>query len=184
FPTEDPEETEAVEIRKIRVAIIGRPNTGKSTLLNTLTGEERSIVSPVAGTTRDSVDEAVIYNGIEYVFVDTAGIRRKGKTTEMTEKLSVVMAPRHIRLADVTLLVMDATAGVLALDSTIAGYAHEGGRAIVICVNKWDCIPEKKKREFERTLRDQMKFMEYAPLLFLSAKTGVGVKVLFKVIRE
>jgi ribosome-associated GTPase EngA len=184
FPEAEPEETEPVEIRKIRVAIIGRPNTGKSTLLNTLTGEERSIVSPVAGTTRDSVDEAVIYNGIEYVFVDTAGIRRKGKTTEMTEKLSVVMARRHIRLADVTLLVMDATAGVLALDSTIAGYAHEGGRAIVICVNKWDCIPEKKKREFERTLRDQMKFMEYAPLLFLSAKTGVGVKVLFKVIRE
>jgi GTP-binding protein len=94
------------------------------------------------------------------------------------------MARRHIRLADVTLLVMDATAGVLALDSTIAGYAHEGGRAIIICVNKWDCIPEKKKREFERDLRDQMKFMEYAPLLFLSAKTGVGVKVLFKVIRE
>ena len=184
FPQAEPEETEPLEIRKIRVAIIGRPNTGKSTLLNTLTGEERSIVSPVAGTTRDSVDEAVIYNGIEYVFVDTAGIRRKGKTTEMTEKLSVVMARRHIRLADVTLLVMDATAGVLALDSTIAGYAHEGGRAIVICVNKWDCIPEKKKREFERTLRDQMKFMEYAPLLFLSAKTGVGVKVLFKVIRE
>jgi GTPase len=184
FPTEEPEETEPIEIRKIRVAIIGRPNTGKSTLLNTLTGEERSIVSPVAGTTRDSVDEAVIYNGIEYVFVDTAGIRRKGKTTEMTEKLSVVMARRHIRLADVTLLVMDATAGVLALDSTIAGYAHEGGRAIVICVNKWDSIAPGKKREFERDLRDQMKFMEYAPLLFLSAKTGVGVKDLFKVIRE
>jgi GTP-binding protein len=184
FPEEEPEETEPVETRKIRVAIIGRPNTGKSTLLNTLTGEERSIVSPVAGTTRDSVDEAVIYNGIEYVFVDTAGIRRKGKTTEMTEKLSVVMARRHIRMADVTVLVLDAVEGVLALDSTIAGYAHEGGRAIVICVNKWDCIAEKKKREFERTLRDQMKFMEYAPVVFLSAKTGVGVKALFKVIRE
>jgi GTP-binding protein len=184
FPEEEPEETEPVETRKIRVAIIGRPNTGKSTLLNTLTGEERSIVSPVAGTTRDSVDEAVIYNGIEYVFVDTAGIRRKGKTTEMTEKLSVVMARRHIRMADVTVLVLDAVEGVLALDSTIAGYAHEGGRAIVICVNKWDCIAEKKKREFEGTLRDQMKFMEYAPVVFLSAKTGVGVKALFKVIRE
>jgi GTP-binding protein len=184
FPEEEPQETEPVETRKIRVAIIGRPNTGKSTLLNTLTGEERSIVSPVAGTTRDSVDEAVVYNGIEYVFVDTAGIRRKGKTTEMTEKLSVVMARRHIRMADVTVLVLDAVEGVLALDSTIAGYAHEGGRAIVICVNKWDLITEKKKREFERALRDQMKFMEYAPVVFLSAKTGVGVKALFKVIRE
>ena len=184
FPTEEPEETEPVEIRKIRVAIIGRPNTGKSTLLNTLTGEERSIVSPVAGTTRDSVDEAVIHNDIEYVFVDTAGIRRKGKTTEMTEKLSVVMARRHIRMADVTVVVLDATEGVLALDATIAGYAHEGGRAIVICVNKWDRIAEGKKREFERNLRDTMKFLEYAPVVFLSAKTGVGVNALFKLIRE
>ena len=142
FPAEEPEETEPVETRRIRVAIIGRPNTGKSTLLNTLTGEERSIVSPVAGTTRDSVDETVIHNDIEYVFVDTAGIRRKGKTTEMTEKLSVVMARRHIRMADVTVVVLDATEGVLALDATITGYAHEGGRAIVICVNKWDCIAE------------------------------------------
>jgi GTP-binding protein len=184
FPTEEPEETEPVETRKIKVAIIGRPNTGKSTLLNTLTGEERSIVSPVAGTTRDSVDETVIHNDIEYVFVDTAGIRRKGKTTEMTEKLSVVMARRHIRMADVTVVVLDATEGVLALDATITGYAHEGGRAIVICVNKWDCIAEGKKREFERNLRDQMKFMEYAPVVFLSAKTGVGVNALFKLIRE
>ncbi len=184
FPTEEPEETEPVEIRKIRVAIIGRPNTGKSTLLNTLTGEERSIVSPVAGTTRDSIDETVIHNDIEYIFVDTAGIRRKGKTTEMTEKLSVVMARRHIRMADVTVVVLDATEGVLALDATITGYAHEGGRAIVICVNKWDCIAEGKKREFERNLRDQMKFMEYAPVVFLSAKTGVGVNALFKLIRE
>jgi GTP-binding protein len=184
FPTEEPEEIEPVETRKIKVAIIGRPNTGKSTLLNTLTGEERSIVSPVAGTTRDSVDETVIHNDIEYVFVDTAGIRRKGKTTEMTEKLSVVMARRHIRMADVTVVVLDATEGVLALDATITGYAHEGGRAIVICVNKWDCIAEGKKREFERNLRDQMKFMEYAPVVFLSAKTGVGVNALFKLIRE
>jgi GTP-binding protein len=184
FPAEEPEGTEPVETRKIRVAIIGRPNTGKSTLLNALTGEERSIVSPLAGTTRDSVDETVIHNDIEYVFVDTAGIRRKGKTTEMTEKLSVVMARRHIRMADVTLVVLDATEGVLALDATIAGYAHEGGRAIVICVNKWDRIAEGGKREFERNLRDQMKFLEYAPVVFLSAKTGAGVNALFKLIRE
>jgi GTPase len=184
FPEEEPVVAEPIETRQIKVAIIGRPNTGKSTLLNTLTGEERSIVSPVAGTTRDSVDETVTHNDIDYVFVDTAGIRRKGKTTEMTEKLSVVMARRHIRMADVVLVVLDATEGVLALDSTIAGYAHEGGRAIILCVNKWDCIPEKRKREFERNLRDEMKFIEYAPVAFLSAKTGVGVKALFKQIRE
>lgn len=181
---DEPVQEEPAEIRQIKVAIIGRPNTGKSTLLNALSGEERSIVSPIAGTTRDSVDQAVMHNGIEYIFVDTAGIRRKGKTTEMTEKLSVVMARRHIRMADVALLVLDATEGVLALDSTIAGYAHEGGRGIILCVNKWDMIAEKVKREFERKLRDQMKFMEYVPVVFLSAKTGVGVKALFRKIRD
>jgi len=183
FPAEEPEETEPVETRPIKVAIIGRPNTGKSTLLNAFTGEERAIVSPIAGTTRDAVDETVMHNGIEYVFVDTAGIRRKGKTTEMTEKLSVVMARRHIRVADVVLVVLDATEGVLALDATIAGYAHEGGRAMILCVNKWDRIEKKVKREFERNLREQMKFMDFAPLVFLSAKTGEGVKDLFNLIR-
>jgi len=184
FPTGEPQESEPVETQQIKVAIIGRPNTGKSTLLNAFTGEERSIVSPVAGTTRDAVDETVIHNEIEYVFVDTAGIRRKGKTTLMTEKLSVVMARRHIRMADVVLVVLDAVEGVLALDATIAGYAHEGGRAIIICVNKWDRIEEKRKRKFEQNLRDQMKFIDYAPVMFLSAKTGQGVKDLFKLIRE
>ncbi len=184
FPLEEPVEEEPVKTRQIKVAIIGRPNTGKSTLLNTLTGEDRAIVSPIAGTTRDSVDETVFHNDIEYVFVDTAGIRRKGKTTEMTEKLSVVMARRHLRMSDVTLVVLDATDGVLALDSTIAGYAHESGRGIIICVNKWDQIAEGRKRAFESDLRDSMKFLEYAPVVFLSAKTGAGVKPLFKLIRE
>ena len=136
------------------------------------------------GTTRDAVDETVEHGGIEHVFVDTAGIRRKGKTTEMTEKLSVVMARRHIRMADVVLVVLDATEGVLALDATIAGYAHEGGRAIIICVNKWDTIEEKRKRIFETNLRDQMKFIDYAPVVFISAKTGMGLKNMFKLIRE
>ena len=168
----------------IKVAIIGRPNVGKSTLLNVLTGEDRSIVSPIAGTTRDSVDETIVRDGVTYTFVDTAGIRRKGKTRQMAEKLSVVMARRNIRMADVALVLLDASEGVLALDATIAGYAHEGGRGVIVCVNKWDLIAEGKKTAFERDLRDQLKFLDYAPVLFLSAKTGVGVTRIFKAIRE
>ena len=130
------EPAETPEHSAIKVAIIGRPNVGKSTLLNTLTGQERAIVSPVAGTTRDAVDESLIRDGVEYVFVDTAGIRRKGKTHLMAEKLSVVMARRNIRMAHVVLLVLDATEGVVGLDTTIAGYSHEGGRALILRVNK------------------------------------------------
>lgn len=168
----------------IKVAIIGRPNVGKSTLLNTLTGEDRVIVSPIAGTTRDSVDETITHDGASYTFVDTAGIRRKGKTKLMAEKLSVVMARRSIRMADVVLVVMDAAEGVLGLDATIAGYAHEGGRGVILCVNKWDLIATGKKRAFEQDLRDHLKFLEYAPVLFLSAKTGAGMDRIYKVIRE
>jgi GTP-binding protein len=168
----------------IKVAIIGRPNVGKSTLLNALTGQERAIVSPVAGTTRDSVDERVVRDGVEYVFVDTAGIRRKGKTHLMAEKLSVVMARRNIRMSHVVLLVLDATEGIVALDATIAGYAHEGGRAVIICVNKWDEKKGTKQSDFERDIRDHFKFLDYAPVKFMSAKTGQGVPALFKVVRE
>ena len=171
----------------IKVAIIGRPNVGKSTLLNALTGQERAIVSPVAGTTRDAVDETVQHGGTEYVFVDTAGIRRKGKTKDMAEKLSVVMARRHIRMAHVVLLVLDATEGVVALDATIAGYAHEGGRGVILCVNKWDEVEgqgAQKKNEFEQKIRDEFKFLDYAPVVFLSAKKGSGVGKLFRLVRE
>jgi GTP-binding protein len=178
-------ESEVVEdVASIKVAIIGRPNVGKSTLLNALTGEERSIVSPIAGTTRDSVDETVLHNGVEYVFVDTAGIRRKGKTKLMAEKLSVVMARRNIRMAHVVLMVLDASEGIVALDATIAGYAHEGGRGLIICVNKWDLMPEGGKRQFEQDLRDQLKFLEYAHVMFLSAQQGTNVRPLFKMIRQ
>ena len=178
-----PEETPA-EAPPIKVAIIGRPNVGKSTLLNALAGQERAIVSPVAGTTRDAVDERVVRDGVEYLFVDTAGIRRKGKTRLMAEKLSVVMARRHIRMAHVALVVLDATEGVVALDATIAGYAHQGGRAVVVCVNKWDQAKGLRKHEFEREIRDQFKFLDYAPVVFLSAKTGAGVASLFRLLRE
>jgi len=168
----------------IKVAIIGRPNVGKSTLLNALTGQERSIVSPIAGTTRDAVDEAVERNGTKYVFVDTAGIRRKGKTKEMAEKLSVVMARRHIRLADIVLVVMDASEGFVALDATIAGYAHEGGRPVILCINKWDLITSGKRKEFEQEVRDHLKFLDYAPMVFMSALNATGINELLELIKR
>jgi GTP-binding protein len=174
----------APEATRIKVAIIGRPNVGKSTLLNALTGSERAIVSPIAGTTRDAVDEAVEHEGAEYIFVDTAGIRRKGKTKMMAEKLSVVMARRHIRMANVVLLIIDATEGVLGHDATVAGYAHEEGRAVIICVNKWDAVTNKDKKAFTRRIRDELKFLEYAPIAFLSARQGIGVKQLYPLIRK
>ncbi len=148
--------TEAVEPPAgIKVAIIGRPNVGKSTLLNALTGEERSIVSPIAGTTRDAVDEVVERDGTRFVFVDTAGIRRKGKTKLMAEKLSVVMARRNIRLADIVIVVMDASEGFVALDATIAGYAHEGGRPVILVINKWDLTTSSRQSQGIRTERSR-----------------------------
>jgi GTPase len=180
----DEEAAEKPKPKRIKVAIIGRPNVGKSTLLNALTGQERAIVSPIAGTTRDAVDETLIENNIEYTFVDTAGIRRKGKTTEMTEKLSVVMARRHIRMANVVLLVVDATEGIVGHDATVAGYAHEEGRALIICVNKWDAVEDKDKKKFTENVRDEFKFLEYASVTFLSAAKGHGVPQILPLIRD
>jgi len=185
FRQEEPvAEGPALEKQTIKVAIIGRPNVGKSTLLNALVGEERAIVSPVAGTTRDAVDERVVEDDVEFVFVDTAGIRRKGKTKLMAEKLSVVMARRNIRMANVVVLVLDATEGVVGLDATIAGYAHEEGRALILLVNKWDASKQKSKTAFTEAVRDELKFLEYAPVAFASAKTGAGVKRLYGMIRD
>lgn len=171
-------------IAGIRVAIIGRPNVGKSTLLNALVGQERAIVSPVPGTTRDAVDEAVVREGVRYVFVDTAGIRRKGKTKLMAEKLSVVMARRHIRLSDVALLVLDASEGIVGLDATIAGYAQQEGRALICCVNKWDLRTPAERPAFEQLVRSELKFLDYAPIAFVSALTGKGVPALYKLVRR
>jgi GTP-binding protein len=183
-PETDQPETEGQQ-KRIKVAIIGRPNVGKSTLLNALVGSERAIVSPVAGTTRDAVDESVQDGDTNYRFVDTAGIRRKGKTTEMTEKMSVVMARRNIRMANVVLLVVDASEGVVGADATIAGYAHEEGRAVIIVVNKWDKMTDEKgKRAFTEDLRDELKFLEYAPVIFASAKNHEGIRRMFTTIRR
>ena len=182
----------AFEQHETRVAIIGRPNVGKSTLLNSLTGSARAIVSPIAGTTRDAVDEVIDYKGHDLRLVDTAGIRRKGKTHLMAEKLSVVMARRHLEAADVALLIIDATEGVTASDATIGGYAHESGRSVILIVNKWDLVttarndgkPPADRAIFERQLRSVLKYLSYAPVLFISATEGRNVpRVLDTVLR-
>jgi len=181
------EEEELKTVRETRVAIIGRPNVGKSTLLNTLTGTSRAIVSPVAGTTRDAVDEMVEHGGHSYRFIDTAGIRRKGKTELMAEKLSVVMARKHLEGADVALMLIDATEGVTAGDATIAGYAHESGRSVIVVINKWDLVsdhrtdgkPPADRNIYEEQVRRHLKFLSYAPVLFISATTGKNIDKVF-----
>jgi GTP-binding protein len=182
------------EQRETSVAIIGRPNVGKSTLLNALTGTTRSIVSPVAGTTRDAVDEVVEFEGQTLRFVDTAGIRRKGKTKLMAEKMSVVMARRHLEAADVALVLIDATEGVTASDATIGGYAHESGRSVIIIVNKWDLVTTARtdgkkpadREIFEKQVRGALKYLDYAPVIFLSALEAIGRerKGMTRVLRE
>jgi GTP-binding protein len=192
------------EPHEIRVAIIGHPNVGKSTLLNQLTGTERAIVSPVAGTTRDSIDEVIQYKGRKIRFIDTAGIRRKGKTRLMAEKLSVVMARKNIEDADIVLFMVDATEGASGLDANIAGYAHESGRSVIILVNKWDLVASGEKRAvsqsktariqdakrpqdralYEERLRYGLKFLAYAPVLFLSAHTGKGTEKILPLIEK
>jgi len=194
------------EEREVKVAIIGRPNVGKSTLLNTLTGTGRAIVSPIAGTTRDAVDELVERDGMSFRFIDTAGIRRKGKTKLMAEKMSVIMARKHLEAADIALLLIDATEGVSALDANIAGYAHESGRSVIVIVNKWDLVvqhPEgdvvldrrgqraganpkrpADRKAYEERLRNGLKFLEYAPVLFISANSGRNVDKIYDVLKE
>ena len=198
-PSDDPPATDDQQPTEIRVAIIGHPNVGKSTLLNRLTDSDRAIVSPIPGTTRDAVDEMVERDGRRFRFIDTAGIRRKGKTHLMAEKLSVVMAHRHLESADIALFVIDATEGVNQLDASIAGYAHESGRSVIIVVNKWDLVLSGEKKAgrptkadrmreskrpgdrdaYEERLRYQLKFLHYAPVVFVSAQTGKGTEELF-----
>ena len=181
-----PEETDEAPSGEIRVSIIGRPNVGKSTLLNRLVGQERSMVSPIAGTTRDAVDSLIEHDGLKFRFIDTAGIRRKGKTELKAEKLSVVMARRHLERSDVAILVVDGVEGVTALDAHIAGYAHEAGRSVIIAVNKWDSVQKTHRitADFEQAVRERLKFLDFAPILFISAKTGQRVQKLYGVIND
>ena len=225
FPvTTDEPSSEPEEKREIQVAIIGRPNVGKSTLLNKLAGAERSIVSAEPGTTRDAVDMLVVHNGKRYRFIDTAGIRRKGKTKLLAEKLSVIMARKHLERADLALFVADASAGISAGDATIAGYAHESGRSVIVVMNKWDLAieaareaaeelkkdrsrddkgkgrdrergagkrgssrqiatdPQRLATDYEALVRERLKFLSYAPVIFLSALTGDRVEKLYAMI--
>jgi GTP-binding protein len=209
--TESTEETDGTEpsaesddAHEVKVAIIGHPNVGKSTLLNCLTSSDRAIVSPIPGTTRDAVDEIVEHNGRRFRFIDTAGIRRKGKTHLMAEKLSVVMARKHLEGADIALLVIDATEGVSQLDASIAGLAHESGRSMIVVVNKWDLMisgnqkpgrPTKAERmregkrpgdrdAYEQRLRYELKFLNYAPIVFVSAQTGKGTEKIFPLLEK
>jgi GTPase len=201
----------------VEIAIIGRPNVGKSTLLNRMVGEERSIVSPVPGTTMDTVDTEVTRDGRVYRFVDTAGIRRKGKTNLVAEKLSVVMARRGLERADVALLVVDSEQGVTQGDAQIASYAEESGRSVIIVMNKWDLAAEAARQaaardadstkgraqrgphekhkfddldkskllfDYEKMVRGKLKFLSYAPIVFLSAKTGERAQKLYPLIDQ
>jgi GTP-binding protein len=172
-------EEEPAKSRELRLAIVGRPNVGKSSLLNRLLGEDRVIVSPVAGTTRDAIDTVLETPERNFRLIDTAGIRRKGKTDEMAEKLSVIMARKSLERADVAIVLVDAVEGVTALDATIAGYALDAGCSIIIAVNKWDAIADKETNtaaEFERGLRDKMKFLDWAPVITISALMGQRVE--------
>ena len=175
------------EQRELRLAIVGRPNVGKSSLLNRILGEDRVIVSPVAGTTRDAIDTVLQTPERKFRLIDTAGIRRKGKTDEMAEKLSVIMARKSLERADVAIVLVDAVEGVTALDANIAGYAVDAGCSIIIAVNKWDIVKDKETNtalEFERDLRQKMKFLEWAPVITMSALTGQRVdKILPLVVR-
>ena len=172
-----PPELEEEETEAIRVALIGRPNAGKSSILNAILGEERVIVSPIPGTTRDAIDTGFCYEGQDYILVDTAGIRRKARVEEAVEYYSIVRALRAVERTDVTLMVLDATDFSTEQDKRVAGIAQEAGKAVIIVVNKWDLIKKSGEtaKNFTEELRYQLAFLNYAPVLFVSAKTGKGI---------
>ncbi len=167
-----------------RVAIIGKPNVGKSSIINKLLGQQRVIVSDVAGTTRDAIDTDIVYNGKEYVFIDTAGLRRKSRIKEELERYSIIRAVSAVERADVVLMVIDAVEGVTEQDAKIAGIAHERGKGIIIVVNKWDAIEKNDKtmREYENEVRRILSFMPYAGIMYVSAQTGQRLVKLYDMI--
>lgn len=181
FPTSD--EIEEDDDRP-RIAVVGKPNAGKSSLINKILGENRVIVSDIAGTTRDAIDTEVVRNGKEYIFVDTAGLRRKSKIKEDLERYSIIRTVSAVEKADVVILMIDATEGVTDQDTKIAGIAHERGKGMIIAVNKWDLVEKNDKTiyKFTNEIRDKLSFMPYAELLFISAHTGQRIHKIFETI--
>ena len=167
-----------------KIAIVGKPNVGKSSIINKLTGENRVIVSDIAGTTRDAIDTDIVYNGKEYVFIDTAGLRRKNKIKEELERYSIIRTVSAVERADVVLMVIDATEGITEQDAKIAGIAHDRGKGIIIVVNKWDAIEKNDKTiyEFQNKIRETLAYMPYAEMVFVSAVTGQRLPKLFETI--
>ncbi len=180
----DKNEIEEEDDDRTRVAIVGKPNVGKSSIINKLLGEDRLIVSDIAGTTRDAVDTEITYHGKEYVFIDTAGLRRKNKIKEDLERYMIVRTVSAVERADVVVMVIDASEGVTEQDAKIAGIAHERGKAVVIAVNKWDAVEKDDKTiyRFTEKVRDTLAYMPYAEMLFISAKTGQRLPKLFETI--
>ena len=180
----DPVAFEEEEDERPKIAIIGKPNVGKSSLINKMLGENRCIVSDVAGTTRDAIDTNVIYQGKEYVFIDTAGLRRKNKIKEELERYSIIRTVSAVERADVVVLVIDAYEGVTEQDAKIAGIAHERGKGMIIAVNKWDKIEKDDKTIYKFTdkVRQTLSFMNYAEIIFISAATGQRIGKLFDMI--
>ena len=178
------EQMDDTEDERPRVAIVGKPNVGKSSIINKLLGENRVIVSNIAGTTRDAVDTEVVHNGTEYVFIDTAGLRRKSKIKEDLERYSIIRTVSAVERADVVILVIDATEGVTEQDAKIAGIAHDRGKGIIVAVNKWDAIEKNDKTIYEHTkkIRDTLSFMPYAEMVFISAVTGQRMNKMFELI--
>ncbi|MBS4025265.1 MAG: ribosome biogenesis GTPase Der [Clostridia bacterium] len=181
FPNTDEEEYSA---DTIKIAVIGRPNVGKSSIINSLLGTERVIVSDIPGTTRDAIDTPFVVEGQNYVLIDTAGMRRKAKIYETTERYSVIRSLRAIDRADVVLMVIDSTDGVTEQDKKIAGYAHDAGRASVVIVNKWDLIEKdgKTMNKFDEDIREELGFMRYAPTLYTSALTGQRINKIIEIV--
>ncbi len=179
-----PDSSEEAEDDSVKIAVIGKPNAGKSSLINKILGENRVIVSSIAGTTRDAIDTKYERDGVKYTLIDTAGIRRKAKVTDSLERYSAIRSVGAVERCDVCIIMVDASEGISEQDARIAGYAHEEGKASIVCVNKWDLIEKDNSsvNKFTQEVRDKLSFMTYAPILFISAETGQRIDRIFELV--